>query len=202
MVWDFDGVIKESLAVKAAAFAELFAPFGGDLSTRVRRHHDEHGGLSRLAKVPLYLTWAGLEPTPERVAEYCSRFGDLVRAGVIDSAWVPGVEAYLRGNPYGQAFVVASATPQRELEEILDALAMAPAFAAVFGAPTTKPDAVRAALRQHAVGVAGAVVVGDARADMDAAAACGVAFVLRRHETNASLFDAYDGPAVEDFSNL
>ena len=55
--WDFDGVIKDSVEVKAAAFERLFLPYGAEIARRVRQHHEAHGGMSRFDKVPLYLAW-------------------------------------------------------------------------------------------------------------------------------------------------
>ena len=34
--WDFDGVIKESVAVKTEAFVQLFSPFGAEVAAALR----------------------------------------------------------------------------------------------------------------------------------------------------------------------
>ena len=39
--FDFDGVLKESLDVKAEAFQELFSPYGKDVSVKIRQRHDK-----------------------------------------------------------------------------------------------------------------------------------------------------------------
>jgi histidinol phosphatase-like enzyme len=43
-------------------------------------------------------------------------------------------------------------------------------------------------------------MIGDALADLEAAEANAVPFLLRRHATNAELFSSYVGPSVEDFA--
>ena len=43
-------------------------------------------------------------------------------------------------------------------------------------------------------------MIGDARADMEAARANGVPFLLRRHGTNAAVFAHYDGPFIKDMT--
>lgn len=200
--WDFDGVIKESVAVKTAAFVELFAAHGEAVAERVRRHHEGHGGMSRFEKIPLYMQWAGEALTPDGVQEHCRRFALLVRQAVIDAPWVPGVEAFLRRNPYRQDFVLVSATPQAELEEILAALRLDGCFSGVYGAPLAKGAAIRQVIETRGLAPQECLMVGDARADWLAAQENRVAFLLRRHASNDRVFDRYTGERVEDFTGL
>lgn len=198
--WDFDGVIKQSVEVKAWAFAELFRSQGELLAERVRAHHLANGGLSRFQKMPLYLSWAGIEPTQENVAEHCRRFSDLALQAVVDADWVPGAERLLRDNPYRQQFVLFTATPQEEIETILAALTLGACFTRVYGAPTTKSTAIRDTLSTRAMRATDCIAVGDARADYDAACANDVPFLLLRHSTNAPVFRDYKGDSIEDFT--
>ena len=202
ILWDFDGVIKESVDVKTRAFMRLFERYGSAVVDRVRAHHEANGGMSRFEKIPLYLAFAGEEASADRVTALCDRFSALVRQEVIDAPWVPGAEAWLRRNVYGQLFVLVSATPQAELEEIVGALNLRHCFADVFGAPTSKADAVRFSLARYGVASQSAVLIGDARADRDAAADSRVPFILRRHASNGDVFADYDGPAVRDLTEL
>jgi phosphoglycolate phosphatase-like HAD superfamily hydrolase len=200
--WDFDGVIKESTDLKTRAFVRLFESFGADVADRVRAHHEANGGISRFDKLPLYLRYAGEEPTAERIDDLSERFGTLVRQAVIDAPWVPGAESYLRRNPRQQIFVVMSATPQAELTQIVESIGLTAAFSDVVGAPMTKSDAIRRTLARYAFKPAECVAIGDTTADRDAAGACGVPFVLRRHPSNAGLFTTYQGPSIEDLTRL
>lgn len=198
--WDFDGVIKDSLEVKTRAFVELFEPYGAEVAGRVREHHLANGGMSRFDKLPLYLRWAGEESSQSRVSECCDRLGRLVLQGVIDAPWVPGVEAYLRSNPHRQNFVLVSATPQDELEQIIHALQLTGCFIRIFGAPTRKQDAIRTTLTECGLDASTCLMIGDARADLEAAQANQVPFLLRRHNTNSGVFANYTGFSVNDFT--
>lgn len=199
--WDFDGVIKDSVEVKAEAFGQLFQHCTVEVAERVRTHHKAHGGMSRFDKMPQYLEWAGKVSTPERVDEYCQRFAQLVFKGVVDAPWVPGVEAFLRCNPHGQVFVLVSATPQEELEKIIAVLNLYHCFAEVYGAPTSKRDAIYKVLTIRQIDARRCLMVGDARVDCDAANANHVPFLLRRHASNAQDFKHYTGCSVADFTD-
>ena len=117
--WDFDGVIKDSVKVKSTVFGLLFAPFGDDVVKQVREHHEANGGLSRFDKLPIYLGWAGCLSTPELVEEYSNKFSILVKHKVIESNWVPGVLEFIRNKTNKQSYFIISATPQDEIEEII-----------------------------------------------------------------------------------
>lgn len=200
--WDFDGVIKDSIDVKTQAYFKLFEPFGLDVAERVRQHHEANGGMSRFDKLPIYLQWAGLELNKTVVNEYCERFSQQVLQGVIDAPWVAGVEQYLRSNSCQQVFVLVSATPQDELEHILEALDLTMCFADVYGAPTRKQDAIRKTLLTRGIDPSESLMIGDAQADLDAAVANQVPFLLRRHSSNNKVFATYTGTSVEDFTRL
>lgn len=198
--WDFDGVIKESVDVKNRAFYQLFLPFGDVVALRVCEHHIGNGGMSRMDKMPLYLQWAGQASTDSTIDAFCMRFGEMVLQAVVDAAWVPGVEALLRANPYCQTFFVVSATPQGELEEILHKLDLTQCFSRIYGAPTRKMDSIQMALAEQGFEPCDCLMIGDALADLEAAKANAVPFLLRRHANNAELFSNYVGPSVEDFA--
>lgn len=201
LFWDFDGVIKESVEVKGAAFERLFAPFGAELATRVRRHHEQHGGVSRYEKLRLYLRWAGQPASDAEVDGYCELFSAAVRQAVIDSDWVPGAHEYLQENHRRQTFILISATPQRELEEIVRAVGGSDWFHAIHGSPLVKADAVSSALEELECAREDALVIGDSESDCEAALKAGVAFLLRRTAFNAALQSRYTGHACLHFGD-
>jgi phosphoglycolate phosphatase-like HAD superfamily hydrolase len=200
--WDFDGVIKDSVEAKTESFFKLFKPFGEVVAEKVREHHEAHGGMSRFEKFPIYLQWAGLEPNQSTVSEYCEQFSQRVLQGVIDAPWVAGVERYLRSNSHQQTYILVSATPQDELEHILHVLDLTKCFAEVYGAPISKRDAIGKTLLVRGLDARDCLMIGDAQADLDAAVANQVPFLLRRHSCNTKVFATYTGTSVEDFTTL
>lgn len=195
--WDFDGVIKETVSVKAVAFEQLFLSYGREVATRVRRHHEAHGGISRFEKLPIYLDWAGEPGTPEQIQIFCERFALAVRRAVIEAPWVRGVREYLDSHYVQQRFVLVTATPREEMEQILATVGIDRCFREVHGAPTAKPSAVRSVLDRWRCLPNQALVVGDSETDLEAAAANGVPFLLRRTELNGSLQVQYSGRSFE-----
>lgn len=192
-------MIKDSVDVKTTAFESLFRPHGADLAKRVRDHHERHGGVSRFEKMPLYLGWAGLDESSELAETYCRRFSDLVLQAVIDSPWVPGAREYLQGSSIRQYFILVSATPQGEIEEIVSRLGIAGCFREIHGAPIGKSAAVQDVMLRHSVAPGDALLIGDADADLAAATENGIAFLLRRTSLNKHLQERGDIDAFDDF---
>ena len=50
IIFDFDGVIADSVNIKTVAFAEIYEPFGNHISELVVSHHLINGGMSRYEK--------------------------------------------------------------------------------------------------------------------------------------------------------
>lgn len=199
--WDFDGVIKDSVGAKTSAYESLFLPFGREIASRVRFHHESHGGVSRFDKIPLYLTWAGELAVAAQVEAFCERFSQSVLQAVIDAPWVPGVREYLLQNSYRQDFVLVTATPQEEIEQILAVLELAHCFREVHGAPTKKVHAIKAVLSRLECAPSQALMIGDTESDLQAAQANSVLFLLRRTPLNRNLQATYGGPMFDDLSH-
>lgn len=195
--WDFDGVIKDSVAVKSTAFEQMFLPYGREVADRIRQHHEAHGGVSRYEKMPIYLDWAGESATRNQVLSFCDHFAHLVRQAVIDAPWVPGVREYLLANHVRQRFVLVTATPQEEMESILRILNLRHCFCEVYGAPTSKATAIHDVLLRLGYLPENALMVGDSATDLDAAEVNCVPFLLRRTPLSRSLQARFRGPCFD-----
>ena len=49
-IFDFDGVIAESVSAKTDAFREMYLPYGEEIANQVVDYHINHGGVSRFEK--------------------------------------------------------------------------------------------------------------------------------------------------------
>ena len=64
--FDFDGVIVDSLGIKAEAFGSLFTEYGQDIVNKVIDYHLNNGGVSRYEKFKYYYNeLLNKEITPE-----------------------------------------------------------------------------------------------------------------------------------------
>tara|TARA_Y100000816_G_C26072182_1_gene564088 strand:- start:871 stop:1512 length:642 start_codon:yes stop_codon:yes gene_type:complete len=185
--WDFDGVIKDSVSVKSDAFEELFLPFGSDVAKKIRMHHEDNGGMSRYDKLPIYLNLAGEKYSKDLIIKYEKQFSKLVMNRVINSPWVEGALEYIKTNYKAQKFFLITATPQKEIEEILKKLEISKYFKKVIGSPTNKKDALKIILSNENINLDGSIMIGDSCSDYEAAKENDVFFVFRKTELNKKL---------------
>ncbi|WP_280525391.1 HAD family hydrolase [Leptospira bandrabouensis] len=198
MFWDFDGVIKDSVDVKTDAYLALFHEAPKNILEKIKSHHLEYGGISRLEKIPIYLDWVGIKPTNQVVSEYLDQFANLVVQKVISSPWVPGVEQMLKQKQNQQKFVIVTGTPQTEIEEILVQLKINSIFDRIFGAPTQKSKAIKWALQNYNIKMEDSLLIGDSKTDWFAAEETGIQFLLRETD-NSDFFSQYSGNKIKDF---
>lgn len=198
--FDFDGVIKESVEVKTNAFRELFLSFGEEVMEKVTNHHINNGGMSRFKKIPVYLSYAGIEPTENIINEFCNKFAMLVENEVVNSDWVAGVQKVLNdGKKQNQQFVLVTATPQDEIERILSRLNIITLFSNIFGSPMTKSDAINICLKLYNVKAEESIMIGDSIADFEASQKTGAAFLLRRTPENLISMKDFRGNFINNF---
>ena len=185
--WDFDGVIKESTQVKSNAYRDLFSGYGESVVKLVDQHHSANGGVSRFEKIPLYLRWAGESATDFQVELFCENFSKLVVQKVIDSAWVSGVYHYILNSYSKKKFILVTATPQNEIELIVDAIGLKNFFNQVYGSPLNKADAISKVLHQFKINPERSLMVGDSKTDLIAARLNSVPFILRATTDNLDM---------------
>ena len=54
IIFDFDGVIVESVNIKTIAFKKIYKKYGNEIVNKVVDHHLSNGGMSRFEKFNYY----------------------------------------------------------------------------------------------------------------------------------------------------
>jgi phosphoglycolate phosphatase-like HAD superfamily hydrolase len=117
---------------------------------------------------------------------------------VVDSPWVPGVRKYLLDPNTQQVFILITATPQAEIEIILNRLGILRCFERVLGAPIRKEIAISDTIELYGLNPNEVLMIGDSSSDLEAAQRNLVPFLLRKTLINADIVATYDGPKFED----
>ncbi len=123
IIFDFDGVILDSVDIKTKAFERLFEPFGRQIQDKVVKYHLDNGGISRFDKINFfYREYLNRPITNKELDEKCLEFSSLVLDGVLNANWIHGAKEFIiRYNKFYE-FFVASATPEPELKKIIQFL--------------------------------------------------------------------------------
>jgi phosphoglycolate phosphatase-like HAD superfamily hydrolase len=180
IIFDYDGVIAESVNVKTEAFAEIYKPYGTDIVQKVIKHHEANGGVSRFEKLKFYHYKYLREDINEyKVNELANEFSNLVLQKVIDSPYVKGVVDFITSNFCKYDFHISTGTPTDEIETILKTKTLRNFFKDVYGSPEKKDIHVKKILKKHGYKNKEVVFIGDAISDRDAAKNNSIYFIGR-----------------------
>lgn len=202
VIFDFDGVLVESVDIKTNAFARLFEAEGKDIVKQIVDYHLMHAGVSRFEKFRyFYKALLNRELTEQKFKELCERFSDLVMEEVIAAPYVKGGKEFL--DTYSAAYkcFIATATPQKEIDDIVKKRRMERYFAGVYGAPKTKSDAVSEIIRCNQLLPSEIAYIGDAMSDYEAAVTNGIHFMARINN-NEPIFKGVDCIKIKDLNGL
>lgn len=214
IVFDFDGVIVESIDIKTRAFAKLFETEGNDIVEKVVDYHVKNSGVSRFEKFRyIYKEILKRHLSGDEFQGLCSHFSQLVADAVAAAPFVSGAREFLENYFKVYDFYIASATPQDEIENIIKRRQMQRYFKRVYGSPKKKVDIVREILAAYILehnemssdlvfSPQSFVYVGDTMSDYLAAKENKVAFIARVTDDNYSLFDDLDCTKIKNLINL
>lgn len=163
LLFDFDGVILESVDVKAQAFYKMYQPYGIAIAKKVMTHHRKYGGMSRFDKFRYYhKNFLGIELSQKEINTLATKFASLTFSGVVRSAFVGGVKQFL-----GKCFkekkrcFIASGAPEKELKQIISRLGLGKYFLEIKGSPKPKARILGELIRRHSIDRSKAVFFGD-----------------------------------------
>jgi phosphoglycolate phosphatase-like HAD superfamily hydrolase len=177
-IFDFDGVLVDSVDIKTKAFAEIYQPYGNQVEEQVIQHHTINGGMSRADKFKYYhKNFLGIQITSDEIEDLSDRFSSLVVEKIITSDEIEGVSKILEFcNQQKIICTITSATPEDELRKIVKLRGWNGVFNLVYGSPESKIDNLKKTLKATSLAKSKAIFFGDSTSDHIAARACGIDF--------------------------
>lgn len=200
IIFDFDGVVCDSVNVKTEAFATMYRAHGDDVVAKVVQYHHDHGGISRYEKFRYYhKELLGIALTDEEVMKLGDDFSSIALQKVIDSPYIPGVLDFIKKQHKRADLFICTGTPESEILIILKKKNLTQYFTGIFGAPKSKADIIREIMLRYHKTPEQLEFFGDAMTDYKAAMETNVKFIGVYSTTTAFP----EGTVViNDFSSL
>ncbi len=193
LIFDFDGVLVESVDVKTEAFMVLFKGCPKHLK-EIQEYHLRNGGISRSEKIQyFYKNILKQSLSDNKLKELCSQFHRLVIDKVVAAPFVMGAEELLQKCLGRYRMYVVSGTPQDELKEVVKLRNLEKYFKGIFGSPAKKEKLVQEIMNRNHFDPSEIVFIGDSITDFNAAKETGVYFAARIADNN---LDWSNDPAV------
>lgn len=181
LVFDCDGVVLDSNAIKTNAFYQAALEYGDEAARTLVSYHTANGGVSRYRKFQYFLE----NIVPECAAQTCgpnldkllSRYASLVLQGLLTCEAAAGLHQ-LRNLTRASKWLIVSGGDQAELREIFARRKMGDLFdGGIFGSPDTK-DVILARELSCANIEHPAIFFGDSKYDHSAAVSAGLDFTF------------------------
>ncbi|WP_082805351.1 HAD family hydrolase [Pseudomonas sp. BMS12] len=178
LVFDCDGVLLDSNAVKTQAFGAVTECYGAEISARFVDYHVSNGGVSRYQKFShLFSAILRREAYPQEIEQLLQNYASKVREGLLNCAVADGL-AQLRQATRSSRWLVASGGDQQELRAVFQVRGLSDYFdQGIYGSPTPKDRILLNALSLGEIQLP-ALFIGDSRFDHVCAKQAGLDFVF------------------------
>ena len=198
VVFDFDGTLVDSNAIKRESYFEALASVAGarDVLEAVLREHpreDRHGILARVHARLSERSGVALAP----VTDWIDAYGSICEARVVACPVVPGALSALDGLSSSHPLYLASATPEDALARVVAGRGWTQRFRGVYGGPRSKVENLARIAAREGLGRSEIVYVGDGAVDREAAREFGCAFLGFGSEEGALLEGPLAGLVAE-----
>ena len=203
IIFDFDGVIVESVQIKSNAFSEIYKPYGTEIVNKIIEHHEANGGMSRFEKIKFYHeSLLNQSITKEEIVKLANQFSEQVIDKVIMSPYIPSALEYIQNNYGKYKLFISTGTPTKEIQVILKKRSIDKYFDGIFGSPEKKYSHIEEILLQYGFESNELIFYGDSSTDLNAAKLLGVEFILVCNIYNIHISSKFNGRKIIDFSKL
>lgn len=187
-IFDFDGVLADSVEIKTKAFAILFEKYGSEIQSKVAEYHRNNGGMTRRDKfVYYYQNFLNKSFVNEDIDDLCREFSALVVDKVVAAQEIPGSVKFLKTWHNKVKCFVVSATPDEEIREIARKRGINFYFEKILGSSCFKTEHVKFLIKKYGLNSDQCLFFGDAGSDYRAAIESSVDFIGILPDSNAPL---------------
>lgn len=190
VIFDCDGVVLNSNAVKTRAFYNAALPYGDRAAQQLVSYHLINGGISRYEKFQYFFNNVVPLATGPDIEELLTAYGTNVRQGLLRCEIEPSL-IHLRNDTARSRWMLVSGGDQQELIDIFSERELNKLFdGGIFGSPSSKSEIFQR--EQDRTTISGrAVYLGDSEYDHRSASEAGIDFIFVSQWTEFSDWAPY-----------
>lgn len=207
IIYDFDGVICQSVNIKTEAFLSLYEEQSIDIKNQIKEYHLKNGGVSRFEKIKYFQSnILQKSVTKEQIEILCKKFSSLVKDKVIKSKYILGAREFIECHSDSSKQYICTGTPEDEILEIVNQKGINNFFDGIYGSPEVKTDIINRILKESKCNPQDCIFFGDAMTDYNASIECNVPFVgIKNTDTtfpkNTFLINNFINLELKDITN-
>ena len=178
ILWDFDGVILDSMKIKSDGFIELFKKYDKKYLIELEAYHYSHGGVSRFEKIRyFYETIIKEDISEDNILKLADEFAKVIELRLYkkDNLIVETVE-FIKNNYKIYEFHIVSGAEHVELRNLCDQFELTQYFKSINGSPIKKDILVKNLIEKNNYKKDETILIGDSMTDYNASVENGIVF--------------------------
>lgn len=170
VIFDFDGVIVDSVAIKSNSFIELFLDQDDDIKKKIKYYIETNPGIHRLTKFQYIYENIIKKPITSNIERMLSKkFSKITIKKVISSNFIKGAKEFLKNYSKEYNCYVVSATLYDDLKIIIKNKDIEKYFVDYYGMPNLKYKAIQMIKKIEKIENSEILYIGDTNVDYEAA---------------------------------
>jgi HAD superfamily hydrolase (TIGR01549 family) len=163
IIFDFDGVILDSVPVKTEAFRKLFEEFSDDRVEKLIEYHLLNGGKSRYIKIKYFFEEILFQNVSEdEILKYANRYSELTKEELTNPKYIiKDAIDFIKENYQKYNMHIASGADENDLKYICDKLELTSYFLSINGSPRNKYEIVKDILKNNKYNKKETILIGD-----------------------------------------
>lgn len=178
IIFDFDGVILDSVPTKTKGFKKLFEDFPFDKVEELIQYHEINGGKSRYIKIKYFFNdLLNRKISEEEIFEYANKYSEITKEELTNPKYIiEDAVSFIKQNNKKYNMHIASGADENDLKYICEKLDLSQYFLSIHGSPTIKSDIVKTILEFNNYKKEETILIGDSINDYEAAKENGIEF--------------------------
>lgn len=171
ILWDFDGVIFNSMKIKADGFIELFKEYDSHYVKAIEEYHYLNGGISRFEKIQYFYTQILKQNiTEDMTIQLADKFSQLIEKKLYNkSNLIQETNDFIKMNFNKYNFHIVSGAEHNELNSLCDHFKLTQYFKTIDGSPTKKDKLIQLNMDRFQYKENETILIGDSLNDYSAA---------------------------------
>lgn len=193
IVFDFDGVIIDSMDIRDYGFRKILDKHPKDKVEELIKYHRINAGLSRFHKIKyFYNNILEKEISEDEILNYANEFSiimknELIKEKYLIREWVD----FISKNYKKYSMHIASGSEENELRYICDKLGIGNYFESINGSPVHKNELVKNIIEKNNYDRKYTVMIGDSINDYEAANINEIRFIGYNNSNLKNIGDYY-----------
>ena len=178
IIFDFDGVILDSIPVKSEGFRKLFENFPKNKVDELIEYHMYNGGMSRYKKIEYFFTKIlNKSILNEDILKYAKRYSQITKEELAQKKYlIKDTLNFIKQNYKKYNMHIASGADESDLKYICSRLNLEKYFLSINGSPKVKSKIVKDILEQNNYKQEESILIGDSINDYEASHMNGIEF--------------------------